>query len=79
MGYIDPIPSFHYTQYQERIRNQMARSYRTQSIQPVKMKPSFQRMLDEKIPLPKKNKKKQPGSAKTEKANGTSEKKDLHL
>jgi hypothetical protein len=65
MGYIDPIPSFLSMQYHERIRNQTARSYHIQSTQPVKMKPSFQRMLDEKVPLPKK--KKQPDSAMTEK------------
>ncbi len=56
VGYINPNLSFHTIQYHERIKNQMARPYQIQSIHPIKMKSPFQKMLDKKLPLPKKKK-----------------------
>ncbi|MEJ9211841.1 hypothetical protein [Bacillus smithii] len=77
VGYINPIPLFHTMQYHERIRNQMARPYQIQSIHPIKMESSFQKMLDKKLQSAKK--KKQSSSAMTEKEQDMRNKIDLRL
>lgn len=77
VGYINPIPLFHTMQYHERIRNQMARPCQIQSIYPIKMESSFQKMLDKKLQSAKK--KKQSSSAMAEKEQDMRNKIDLRL